>query len=454
MILVLLAVSHVRMTAQEADEVVSALKTIDPAILQYFPRWKVCEPDLQVQIRQTFVLMGYDPATLDESNIVVTAAPVNSQLKSKSYFLILVECGRAKMVASEISSYMKKLAAKLQDMDRPYCYIEIPATQPPSGPQATEIMNFMEPTNVAHAFTISAFEQSLKVGNSGFWLKSSMGTDQVGYTYWSSGEARVQLQRPLYVNDDVETRSSIRYLLNARLGFGYRLTGSLEGQERLLDFVPGRRLNAGTGGKLVAGLDYHMPFYPKAGVGLNLEIPLKGISSDDVVDTDTYHKFDIGNRSITAPTYSVDPFATAALLRSTGQLTAFYNLWFGEKGPENFFRFDLGVNYAEVREVGVFKDTVERTQYLAYEGVRGLRLWKPNELGDWIYAKVEYRNQGTYPFGASIQYSNQMLMARTYLPLLGEWLYIEGRYSTPLRGLRPFEHRNFFMVSPVLRLNF
>lgn len=453
-IAIILATVAIPAVAQEADEVVKALKTIDPAILQYFPRWKVCEPDLQVQVKQTFALMGYDPASLDETNITITAAPVNSEVALSSYDLILVECGSAKMVAAEIASYMKKLAIKISDKSRPYCFTEVPTTQPPSAPQAAEIMNFMEPTNVTHAFTISAFEQSLKIGNSGFWLKSSIGTDQVGYTYWSSGEARVQLQRPLYVNDDIETRNSIRYLLNARLGFGYRITGSMEGQDRLLDFVPGRRLNAGSGGKIVAGLDYHMPFYPSAGVAMNLEIPLKGISSNDLVDPATFHQFDIGTRNVTAPGYEIDPISTAALLRSTGQLTAFYNLWFGENGPENFVRLDLGLNYAEVREVGVFNDTANSRKFLAYEGVRGLQLWKPSEVGDWVYAKAEYRNQGSYPFGVSVQYSNQIIMARTYLPLLGDWLYLEGRYSTPLRGLRPFEHRNFFMISPVLRLNF
>ena len=38
--------------------------------------------------------------------------------------------------------------------------------------------------------------------------------------------------------------------------------------------------------------------------------------------------------------------------------------------------------------------------------------------------------------------------------LLGQWLYIEGKYATPLRGLRPFEREHVFMISPVLRLNF
>lgn len=458
-LIVLCTMSLVGMTpvsAQSTDEVITALKTIDPEILQYFPRWRVCEPDLQVQIKQTFALMGYDPARLDERNIVVTSAPMRMDVPEadRYYDLILVECGTEKMVAAEIASYMRKLSVRLSDPKRPYCYTEIPPTQPPSSPQAAEIINFMEPTNVTHAFTLSAFEQALKIGKSGFWLKASMGTDQVGYTYWSSGEARVQLQRPLYTNDDAATRRAIPYLINARLGFGYRLTGSLDGEDRLLDFIPGRKLNAGTGGKIVGGLDFHLPMHPQAGISLNMELPLKGINPTDDIDATTYYVFDIGNRRITAPTYAEDPYGTAALLRSTGQVTLFYNWWFGSKGPENFFRADVGINYAETREVAVFKDTTTGREYLGYEGVTGLNLWKPNEALDWIYAKLEYRNQGSFPFGVSVQYSNQILVGRAYIPVLGDWLYVEGRYSTPLRDPYPFEIENFFMVSPVLRLNF
>jgi hypothetical protein len=436
------------------DAVVTALKTIDPEILQYFPRWRVCEPDLQIQVYQTFALMGFDKSKLNQQNIVITSAPLRETDPEPFYDLILIECGTEKMVAAEIASFMRKLSNRISDPKRPYCYTDIPPTEPPSAPQAAEIINYMEPTNVTHAFTLSAFEQVLKIGSSGFWLKSSIGTDQVGYTYWSSGEARVQLQRPLYVNEDVATRRAIPYLINGRVGFAYRLTGSMDGQDRLLDFVPGRKLNAGSGGKIVGGLDFSLPMHPQAGISLNMEIPLKGVNAADDVDATTYYKFDIGNRPIFAPTLPEDPFATAALLRGTGQATLFYNWWLGSQGPENFFRVDLGMNYAEVREVGVFKEEDTGREYLAEDGVRGLTTWKPNEFMDWVYAKVEYRNQGAFPFGISAQFSNQILLARAYLPVLGDWLYVEGRFSTPLRDARPYEIENFFMVSPVLRLNF
>ena len=124
-----------------ADTALAALKTIDPEILQYFPRWRICEPDLQVQIKQSFALMGYPKSNLDDKSIVITAAPVKEGEAGQDFELILIECGSERMVASEISSNMKRLAARLADGKRPYCFNEIPPSTPPSAPQIAEIIS-------------------------------------------------------------------------------------------------------------------------------------------------------------------------------------------------------------------------------------------------------------------------------------------------------------------------
>jgi len=466
-VLTVVAFGTTHATAQSSqDSVLSALKTIDPEILQYFPRWKICEPDLQFQIKQTFTLMGYRADNLDIKNIVVTAAPRKVDETDVEYDLILVECGRERMVASEIQSNMRKLSYRIADSKRPYCYVEIPPSQPPSSPQIDAIIDFGQPTNVRHAFTLSAFEQTLKVGNSGFWIKSSLGTDRVGYHYWESGEGKIELQRPLYENLDPEYRRAIPYLINAHLGAGYRITGGLEGQNRLLDFIAPRKLNSGYGGKFVGGLDFYMPFHAPFGLAINMELPLQGINNSVSIDPTTYYQLPPAeNRILLAENYTIQPISTVAILRTTGQVTAFYNWWIDPKNPENFIRVDAGISYAEVKEAALFQDTAGGidnaflaldvvTQDLITTKVSGLRTWRPTTPLDWVYLKAEYRNQNSFPFGFSLQYSNQMLLGRIYVPLLGDWLYLEGRYSTPVRGTRPFEIRNFFMISPVLRFNF
>lgn len=454
MAVVTLGTTHAQ-AQSTADSVLTALKTIDPEILQYFPRWKICEPDLQVQITQTFALMGYRKENLDAKNIVVTSAPVKINEVEPEYELILIECGSERMVASEIQSNMKKLSVRISDPKRPYCYVEIPPSSPPSSPQIDAIIDFGQPTNVHHAFTLSAFEQTLKVGSTGFWIKSALGTDRVGYHYWESGEGHVVLQRPLYENLDPEHRRAIPYLINAHLGVGYRITGGLEGQNRILDFVAPRKLNSGYGGKFVGGLDFYMPFHPPAGFSINMELPLQRISSSVEIDPRTYYQMPIAeNRILFSDNYPFDPISTVALMRSSGQFTLFYNWWMDPKNPENFIRGDVGVSYAEIREAAMFVDSAAGGRAFLAMDVPGLRTWRPMTALDWIYVKVEYRNQNSFPFGFSLQYSNQILLSRVYVPLVGDWLYLEGRFSTPVRAAYPFEVRNFFMISPVLRFNF
>lgn len=79
--------------------------------------------------------------------------------------------------------------------------------------------------------------------------------------------------------------------------------------------------------------------------------------------------------------------------------------------------------------------------------------YHPTEVLDWIYSKIEYRNQSTFPFGVSVQYSNQIMLSRLYLPLIGQWLYLDARYSIPLRSENRVFDKSVFMISPVLRLN-
>jgi hypothetical protein len=447
-------VGSTKLSAEESDSsVMVRLTSIDPELLQYFPRWYVCESDIQAKIFNAFRVLGYRRDNLDQQRIVVTAQPVANA--EDPFEILIVECGSERMTSQEMSTNIPNILSKLSEATRAYCYTDIPTTTPSSQPQTEAITSFLRPTNAAHSFTLSAFEQTLKIGKSGFWLSNVLGTDQAGYHFWNAGEAKVLLQRPLYVNNDAATNRAIPYLINARLGMGYRLTSDPR-QGGVLSFIPARRIDAGYGGKIVTALDFNMPFHPQFGVSVNAELPLEPVKATTEIDITTYATTPIGDfRTIEVdpndPSLVGNPVSTVNLLRSTGQVTFFYNLWLDPVRPENFFRFDLGVNYVEVREAAVMR-TNDGITTLAINGISGLNTWKPNELGDWIYAKVEYRNQSTYPFGIDLQYANQTLLAHAYVPLFGQWFYLEAKYAQPLRGLRPFEREHMFMISPVLRL--
>ncbi|MEY2720072.1 MAG: hypothetical protein RLZZ273_1438 [Bacteroidota bacterium] len=442
------------MKAQESDSSVYArLTSIDPELLQYFPRWYVCETDLQAKIFNAFRVLGYRRDRLDQQKIMVTAQPTPNT--EDGYEILLVECGLERMTGQELNANLPNIQGKLSERTRQYCYTDIPTTTPATQPQAEAITSFLQPTNVNHSFLLSGFEQSLKLGKSGFWIKNVMGTDQVGYHFWNAGEAKVLLQRPLYINNDPNSRRAIPYLLNARLGFGYRLTSN-PNESSILNFIPARKLDAGYGGKFIGALDFHMPFAPEFGISINAEMPLVPVKSTENIDTTTYvmNAIDVDRELTLDDRFDQKQVLknTVNLIRTTGQVSFFYNMWLDDQKPENFFRFDVGLNYYEVHEAAVLADG--NRAYMAIDGVGGLNLWKPNEFADWVYLKAEYRNQSAFPFGVSFQYANQALLAHAYIPLLGQWLYLEGKYSTILRDLRPFERGNMFMISPVLRLTF
>lgn len=451
-------------------DVIDSLTTIDPAIVKYFPRWKVCEPDLQVQIYQHFLYLGYDPSEISQQDIEVLAGP--KEFQEQPFEILMISSKNASMNAVQIESnlsdkLMRFLSGEFlfrginratvnEKGNRDYCFTEIPPETPLAPSQAKAIIDFFNRTDVSHSFSLSMFEQSVKIGGTGFWLRSVLGTDQIGMPFWYAGESKIMLQRPLYQNEDSRTRTAIPYLINAYLGGGYRITSG-SGDNSLFEWLPKRQVNAGPGGKFIAGFDFHMPFHPEAGIAFNIEMPFKKLEAEGIEESKYTYYTQFNDRIEFAD--QDDPRAAGfkgiiPLNRASGQITAFYHWWINPNAPENYFRFDLGVSYSEIREAAMYRigaaDTAKT--YFATEGILGLKTYKPSEFGDWVYAKAEYRNQGAFPFGLSIQYSNQILLNKVWIPLFGDWFYIEGKYAKPVRNLRPFEDDGYFMISPVLRL--
>ncbi|MDX9791157.1 MAG: hypothetical protein RBT61_10035 [Candidatus Kapabacteria bacterium] len=465
--------------AQAVDRqgIIDSLTTIDPEIVSYFPRWKVCEPDLMTQIYAAFVYKGYPKENLSREDIEIMAAP--KERMDDPHEILMITCGKESMNSVEITSTMSALLTGFLSgeyiyrgvdkgfphndnrANRDYCFTDIPREIPVSPSQADMIISYIErPTNVDHAFSLSLFEQTLKVGETGFWIRSVLGTDQVGYPFWTAGESKLLLQRPLYINKDPKTRKGIPYLINAYLGGAYRIQTGLENDNSLLSWIPNRILNTGPGGKIVFGTDVHAWFHPEAGLSLNLELPLRRLETE-AIDVGTYGKMlpDQLNRTERIEFDPNDPRPypidyVSHVLRSTGQITAFYHWWLDKANPENYFRFDFGISYSEVVEAGLYQEPTETGPItnITTQNVRGLKSYKPEDISEWLYLKVDYRSQAAFPFGASVQISNQIFLGRLYLPLFGNWLYLEGKYSTPLRDARPYEVKNFFMISPVLRL--
>jgi hypothetical protein len=394
------------------------------------------------------------------------AAPGAFDPEYGNYQILLVTCGDAHMNPAKVNLYFTpKLRKDLSGENsysgtgtgRTYCYKDVPPEAPVSSYQAEAIVNYYQPTDVTHAFSLSLFEQDLKLGESGFWLRNVFGNDDAGYQFWTSGQVAVQLQRPLYLNKDIRTNRAIPYLIDFYFGGGYRISSGIHSSGTMFAWLPERTLNASQSGDFVAGLNFHMPFAPEFGISVHARVPFKSPSTKDIeinewgivnikkLIEDGKHE-PIENESDGTSYDEIVP-----VMHSSGRVSLFYNWWLNRKNPENYIRLDLGINYVETREMALIS-TNEWTNTITTEEITGLQTYKPSEGLDWLFLKLEYRNQSTWPFGVSLQLANQILMGRVWLPIFGNWFLLEMKYSTIIRDARPFELKNFFMLSPVIRI--
>ncbi len=495
--------------AQVVDRqaVINDLNTIDENIKKWFPRWRVCEPDLQMQVYNSFLYRGVPKSEIDFGLVEILAAPKADNADTE-YQILAITCGQTTISGDQIDSWLPSmlisfLAGEFHYIDPPgddlsrgdaffgieegdpytreYCYTDIPVEAPLSPSSASAIIDFLHPTNKQHVFTLSAFEQTVKIGATGFWLTSTMGMDEISMPFWYTGQNAITLQRPL-IENNFTTKDRIPYLLNIQLGGAYRTSNGINGDSDLFSWVPDRVLNSSNSGYLVLGADFHLPIegYTEAGISAHMSFPLKSVEGGDI-NLGDYGAYNSLNAQLIAPPYhdglDVVPVvgangegnAVVPMIQESGKFSAFYHWWLNEKNPENYVRMDLGFSFCNVEETGLYYThdskikPIETTQVyniatkdqLGNNGEKvfeGLKTWKSEQVADWIYLKAEYRHQKAYPFGVSAQLSNGLFMGRVWLPLFGEWFYLEAKYSTPIHDVRPYELENFYMISPVIRL--
>jgi len=452
-------------TAQE-QAIVNALETLDPNIVRYFPRWKVCEPSLQIHIYEAFNSAGFDRSLLNRSNIEVLAAPGDFDPEFGNFQILLVSCGEASMSPFQLSQFMtarmrKVLSGEISftgtGFGRTYCYRDIPAEAPVSTFQAEAIINYMQPNDVTHAITLSLFEQYLKIGESGFWLKSVFGNDEAGYQFWSSGQAGVMVQRPLLINRDLGTNRAIPNLMNFYFGGGYRITSGIETGNTLFSWLPDRILNGSQSGDFIFGINFHLPVMPKVGVNAHARIPFES-PKDAMIDQYKWGKIPLVNGALVNGSSEREIYAedgrtishVIPMMQASGKVSAFYNWWLNPRIPENYIRVALGLSYVETHEMAMYQ-APDLSTHITKDNIVGLETYRPEGL-DWLYLRLEYRNQATWPFGVSAQISNSTFLGNVWVPVFGNWLLLEMKYSNVLREPRPYELKNFLMFSPIIRI--
>jgi hypothetical protein len=463
----------------------------------------VCEAQVQKIIQQYFKTVGKDPGP-DLAKISVWGEPK----KNGKYDLYQIKCGSAIAVKKELVDNMLQGVQDLiaepvgAEGEEKYCH-DFVAVSNVGGKVTSDIEkkvgvgenNFRMPTGGRQYYSLSVFDQMLRVGSTNWWIYNSIGNDNVGYMFWHAGEAKITAMRPLIDNYDNNTRRVIPNLLKLSGGIVYRLNDDVANPNvRFTDFLRRRSLNMGPDPKIAVSFEGILPLGEDNktnvfGARINAEIPVQRINESAQIaepstfarlsyDTDNgigrserlqllanHPRFADGAQLVTTNKNGVDVQTITPILRTVAQATLFYTWWLDVEGsenpPDNIFRVDAGINYSEVTETALVQTggqygptyfATANSVAAANRGGRGLMNYTPQSLLDWLFVKFEYRNETSYPFGFTLQYSNQIFMGTGYLPLFGNWLYLEAKYAHVMRDLRPHETSDYFMISPVFRI--
>ncbi len=446
-------------TKKELQLDLEDLRRTDPELEKYLPRWKILEPDLKIKLSQAFKSIGYKVSEAD--SMIVTATFPREGVPQE---ILTIRAGDdpnsqlngARSIRGTIGDGMYD-----EILDRNYSHNYIEPATPITAADPERIPNVLQPVNAKQFIAVSAFRQTVQIGTSGAHVEHSIGNDEIGYPFWSSGQAKVGLHYPIIKLDDPEKRSyGVPDILTVMLGGAYRVKFGTEDDAFLGGAIAPRKLNGALGAKAIAKIEYRLPQLNEVGFSLMAEIPFSKMEVTTFnPDESVVWQPEIMRR--TSP-INVDTGKAAYFLRNVAQGGVFYETWLNRY--EHFFRISLGASYQEVARgfLGIEEEPGsgnfqvqkigERVSPNAVSFERG-NLIHPTELEDWIFAKVEYLNQSGFPFGMSAQLANRNLMLAGFIPLVPNWLFIEAKYSTPI--LRdepaPWENETFFMISPVLR---
>ncbi|MBS1911452.1 MAG: hypothetical protein JST22_05665 [Bacteroidetes bacterium] len=448
---------------QDIQKMITDASTTDPDIERYLPRWKILEADLKVKIATYFKLEGQQVSESD--SMVVTSAfqkPGSSDLPD----LLSIRVGPS-AVLSGGQTIRKNLGDGLyqQILERNYAHLMIEPETPVNSKPPERIGYVMQPGSARQFVAASAFRQVVLIGSTGARLEHWIGNDEIGYHFWSSGQAKGMITYPVIPLTDVELRAKgVPDILTVQLGAAYRLKIGQSSNDFLGGAISARKLNGSLGAKAFAHIDYRLPQVNDIGFAVNAEVPFSKLEPELANMNDGSVVWGIDSAKIDPPSQRFTKIKEAYFLRTVAQGMFFWETWLNDY--EHFFRISVGASYQEIAKgmfarlpvpggpasalvpVRIPADTEKLADGVIYNG-----LIHPTDVQDWIYAKVEYMNQSGFPFGLSAQLANRNLLLAGYIPVIPNWLFVEAKYSTPILrdSPAPWEQRSFFMISPILR---
>lgn len=445
-------------TPRELRADLQDLTTLDPEIERYLPRWRILEADLKIKLAHYFNLQGIPVSQQD--SMIVTATFPNPETNAQELLSIRVGDNAAAVLSGTEKIRSELGEAQYQEiLARDYQYVAIEPAVPLTEPERDRMPNVFVPANARQFVAVSAFRQTVQLGQSGARLEHMLGNDEIGYHFWTSGQGKAYAHYPIIPLSDPELRArGVPDIFTIDLGVAYRLRFGSPEDAFLGDIIAPRLLNGAIGPKAYTKIEFRLPQINDLGFAINAEVPFNKMVPHQAINA---------NESIVsfyAPLSARDEdfVRQAYFLRTVAQGTLFWENWLGGRDNyEHFFRIALGLSYQEValgvveRQVGAEYEPVVQDDPKGIYGTaidyRGLI--HPKEFEDWVYARVDYLNQSGFPFGVSAQIANRNLMLTGFVPVIRNWLFLEAKYTTPLLrdNPMPWEYPSFFMISPVLR---
>ena len=452
-------------TIPELDQNIADLNTIDPDIGRYFPSWRIQEADLKVKLALYFRSMGVPVKTND--TITVTASFEDEtgggqdllQIRAGSYPGALINSRQAIESSLGLDLYN-------QILDRKYAHSMIEPAKPITATGTERVPSVFYPTNANQFVAISAFRQAVQIGTTGARLEHLIGSDEIGYPFWSGGQGKALVDYPIIRQDNEELRANgVPDPFKFSLGIGYRLKFGQPGESSLSDLFSPRKLNGAIGAKAIVKAEYRLPQVNDIGIALYTELPFNKRVGTEQVKGDGEVVWTADTLRLRART----PVRTAYFSRTVAQGSLFWETWMANY--QHYLKFAVGISYQEFTRgsMTLFDDYLDpdgihtwtkdggpgknaNPEGLA-NGVEYNGLFHPTEVEDWIYAKIEYLNQSDFPFGASAQLANRNLLVTGFVPVVPNWLFLQAKYSTPILRdeAAPWEHNSMIVISPVIR---
>jgi hypothetical protein len=361
------------------ERMLNALNTIDSAYKVYYPTWIVVDDDLRERVHK-MVRMRSTSVPRD-AEIRIIANPDENEILEISVGSALMGRRDARIGLGD-SLYTELLSGQ---------YAKRMINTVPQR-QRTNLL-FGAPPKFA-AISMSAFGAAVMFSD-GRGIEVSLGREDLGYHFWSTGDFRVMLILH-------------QFKIGAIFPFSYGLAkpdiiGPLSLRPRRLNGVRGFTT------------EFNQPFQSELLGG----------------------RFSIGEiNGVTNPDLFTDP-ARLYFIHTVAQL--YYSRQESLGGSEHLLTFTGGVGYHQVGLGELRSDLKVNT------------LDKEDFVGPLLGA--EYLHRGENMYSVAVRYSGSVLHLKGWLEIIKNVVFLDLQYYAPImRDPRPWEQPYFFMISPRIQI--